>query len=54
MLNWLQNPHSDYVIAAYGVALTALAGLVITSLHASRRAIERLKKIESQSHQGRP
>jgi hypothetical protein len=38
MPNWLQNPQADYVLAAYGVALAALAGIGIATLLAARRA----------------
>lgn len=40
-LDWLSNPHADYVLAAYGLALAALAGLGIVSFAAARKARRR-------------
>ena len=37
MPDWLQNPHADYVLAAYGVALVALAGIGVASWLSARR-----------------
>ncbi|MBV8061541.1 MAG: heme exporter protein CcmD [Alphaproteobacteria bacterium] len=29
-MNWLSNPHADYVLAAYAIAALALTGLWLT------------------------
>jgi heme exporter protein CcmD len=46
MPDWLQNPHADYVLAAYGVALAALAGLLIASWRAARQTRKIWQKME--------
>jgi len=44
MLDWLQNPQNDYVLAAYGLALVALLALLITSWRAWVAARKALSK----------
>jgi heme exporter protein CcmD len=36
MIDWLQNPHANYVVGAYGVALVALLGFALASWRAAR------------------
>jgi hypothetical protein len=31
MIDWLQNPHADYVVAAYSIALIVLLGFALLS-----------------------
>jgi len=47
MPDWLQNPHADYVLAAYGVAAVALLGIGIASLIAARRTTQAWRKIQN-------
>ena len=42
---WLQNPHADYVLAAYAVALLALAALGFNSWSAARKARADFRKL---------
>ena len=47
MPDWFNNPHADYVLAAYGLAAVALLGLLIASLlkaHRVRKAWQKLQK----------
>jgi heme exporter protein CcmD len=46
MFDWLQNPHADYVLAAYGVAAVALAWLGLASWLAARRIRAAWRKLQ--------
>jgi heme exporter protein CcmD len=46
MPDWLQNPHADYVMAAYGVAVAALVGLLVASMCKARRAHKAWQKLQ--------
>lgn len=46
MPDWLQNPHADYVLAAYGVAAAALSGLLFASMLKARRARKAWQKLQ--------
>ena len=37
MLDWMNNPHAEFVLAAYAVAAVALAGIGAASLLRWRR-----------------
>jgi heme exporter protein CcmD len=45
MIDWLQDPRADYVLAAYGAALLALLGLLAVSLIAARRRQKELQHL---------
>jgi heme exporter protein D len=49
MLSWLQNPHADYVIAAYGVVVVALVGLGVVSAFAAMRTQKVWHKLQSKN-----
>jgi heme exporter protein CcmD len=51
MIDWLYNPHADYVLAAYAIALTALAGCALLSW---RWAASQDKKWRQMQQQGQP
>ena len=46
MLDWLQNPHADYVLAAYGIAGLAIVGLGLLSWLAARRTQKAWQKLQ--------
>lgn len=46
MPEWLQNPHADYVVAAYAVALLALTGLGLASWRTAKRVQKAWQKIQ--------
>jgi len=46
MLDWLQNPHTDYVVAAYSVALAALLALGLLSWRAARQTKNKWAKLQ--------
>ena len=49
MIDWLQNSHADYVLAAYGVALLALAGLGIVTWCGARKARKQLQELQKKA-----
>ena len=51
MIDWLQNPHADYVIAAYDVAIIGLMGLLIASYRAWRRKQREWHKLQQKRDQ---
>jgi heme exporter protein CcmD len=53
MLNWLQNPQADYVIAAYGAAVVALFGLLVFSTLAARRKRREWQRVQEKRGKGR-
>jgi heme exporter protein CcmD len=46
MMDWLQNPHADYVLAAYGVALTGMVGFLFLSWRWLRTQNKKLRQLE--------
>jgi len=46
MFDWLENPHADYVLAAYGVAAAALIALGVVSWIAARCAKCRWRQLQ--------
>jgi heme exporter protein CcmD len=45
MFDWLQNPHADYVVAAYAVALALLVALGLLSWWAARHMNKKWQKL---------
>jgi len=46
MLDWLQNPHACYVLAAYGIALAVLAGVAAQSWRWARVMDRKARQIQ--------
>lgn len=46
MLDWLQNSHADYVLAAYGIALAVLAGVATQSWRWARVMDRKARQIQ--------
>ncbi len=51
MFDWLQNPHAGFVIAAYSVALPALAGFAVLSWVSLRARDKELKQLEQKERE---
>ena len=47
MINWLDHPHADFVLAAYGIAAVALIGLAVVSWRAYRCRAREWQKLSS-------
>lgn len=49
MPDWYQNPHADYVVAAYALALAALVVLGLSSWLEARRTQKAWQKLQNQN-----
>jgi len=48
MPDWIDHPHTSYVLAAYGVAAVMLLGLLLASLRDSHSCQAEWKKLRTQ------
>ena len=48
MIDWLHNPHADFVLAAYGIALGALAVFGVLSWRWARAQDEKWRRIQQE------
>jgi heme exporter protein CcmD len=51
-MNWLSQPHADYVLAAYALAVLALLGLGVASVVEYRRRARELRALSEGDSEG--
>jgi len=53
-MNWLSDPQSGYIIAAYGVAASGLLGLLLVSLLDYRRSQTKWRRLQAAKQASQP
>jgi heme exporter protein CcmD len=46
MPNWINNPHADYVLAAYAIACMALVGTLLSSWCSYRKQSKKWQNLK--------